>query len=210
MAIRTVFSDLGNVVVGFEPQKTDAALAGLTGVDLAVVEDVLRRKCGTLLRRFSRGALSRYEFRRTLCARLGAADLPDEYDFLHAWNAAVTALNEPVLERWRLLRHARVSLAAVTNVDPMRLEALQRKRGLLSTFGEVLTSCNEGLLKPSGEFMVRALDRTGSNAAETLFVDDLEENLAPARKLGIHVHCYRSLESLDACLVEHGLASFPT
>ena len=43
-----------------------------------------------------------------------------------------------------------------------------------------------GLVKPDPAFYTHILDREGCAPAETVFVDDAEENVEAARKLGIH------------------------
>lgn len=203
--ITTVLSDLGNVAVLFDNTRTCRELSRLTGIPERDVHDVMFRKGSALFRRYERGAVDPSGFQRTICARLNLSkrDMPDDAAFYAAY-ADVFAPNEPVLERWRLLRKAGLTITAVSNIDEMRHRRLE-ELGWLSGFDHLVMSWLEGIRKPSEELMVRALDRSGCSAEDALFVDDLAENLAPASRLGINVHHFTTVEMLDACLASHGL-----
>lgn len=202
--IRAILSDLGNVAVFFDNGRADAAIAALTGRDRAAVSRAAFAP--GLCRRFSTGDVDASQYHRIVCAKLGLAkaELPPEEDFCRAY-ADVFTPNEPVLERWALLRKT-LALTAVSNIEPPRRDRL-RRMGVLDRFDHLVLSCEEGLAKPSAELMVRALDRTGVSAEEALFVDDIAANLVPAAELGIVVHHYTSVEALDACLESLGLAA---
>jgi len=203
--ITTVLSDLGNVAILFDNTKTCRELSRLTGVPEREILDVMFRKGSALFRRYERGAIDSPTFQRTVCARLNLSkrEMPDDAAFYEAY-ADVFARNEPVLERWRLLRRSGLTITAVSNIDEMRHRKMA-ELGWLSGFDHLVMSYLEGIRKPSEELMVRALDRSGCAAEEALFVDDLAENLAPAVLVGINVHHFTSVETLDACLASHGL-----
>ncbi|HTK04345.1 MAG TPA: HAD-IA family hydrolase [Candidatus Eisenbacteria bacterium] len=203
--ITTVLSDLGNVAILFDNARTSRELSRLTGVPERDITDVMFRKGSALFRRYERGTIDSSTFQRTICARLNLSkrEMPDDAAFYAAY-ADVFARNEPVLERWRLLRKASLTITAVSNIDEMRNRKLE-ELGWLSGFDHLVMSWLEGMRKPSEELMVRALDRSGCAAEEALFIDDLAENLAPAVRVGINVHHFTSVEALDTCLASHGL-----
>jgi HAD superfamily hydrolase (TIGR01509 family) len=205
MAVTTILSDLGNVVVLFDHEYVTRAFVALCGKP----EDEVRRcfrKSGALIRRYERGAVSTAEFRRTLCARLNLTkrELPPDDEFDAAWNTVGFVPNDPVVARWRALRKEGLTLTAVSNIDPLRERAVARM-GLLDLFDHQVMSWSEKLRKPSEELMVRSLDRSGCSAEEALFVDDLDDNLRPATKIGINVHHYTSFDGLERHLETLGL-----
>ena len=51
-------------------------------------------------------------------------------------------------------------------------------------FDEVIASCKEGFIKPQREIYDIALERLGAKASESIFIDDKEKCLAPARQMG--------------------------
>lgn len=205
MAITTILSDLGNVAVLFDNEKTVREFAALCGRTEDEVRAVLFRKGGALLRRYERGAVTTSEFRRTVCARLNLSkrELPPDEAFDAAWCEVFTP-NVSVLDRWRALRSAGLTITAVSNIDELRERELHRI-GLLSHFDPHVMSWSEKLRKPSEELMVRSLDRSGCSAEEALFVDDIEDNLKPAAKIGINVHHFISFDVLERHLETLGL-----
>jgi FMN phosphatase YigB (HAD superfamily) len=203
MAIRAILSDLGNVVVHFDNERTVTALAALTGLAPSAV----RRAAFLpgLCTRYGRGDLDTGQFMRVVMARMNVPkrEMPSDVEFGRAF-AEVFTPNDDVIARWRLLRAAGITLTAVSNIEPLRADEL-RRMGIFSLFDHLVLSFEEKLVKPSAELMVRSLDRTACAAEEALFVDDIEKNLVPAAALGIHTHQYRSVEELDAFLEGLGL-----
>jgi putative hydrolase of the HAD superfamily len=61
-------------------------------------------------------------------------------------------------------------------------------------FDLAMNSAEIGARKPDKEFYERALKETGVRAEECLFVDDLEENIEGAEKVGIKGFWFRNFE----------------
>jgi FMN phosphatase YigB (HAD superfamily) len=55
----------------------------------------------------------------------------------------------------------------------------------LSVFETLVISAEEGVAKPAMEIYRRTLERVGVTAAQTMFIDDMEENVVAARSLGM-------------------------
>jgi HAD superfamily hydrolase (TIGR01509 family) len=208
LAITTILSDLGNVVVHFDNNKMYQAFARLSGKMPQEIEQILfgRKPDGSyLVARYSSGQMSTKQFHCCFLHQLGlCGSIAAHQAFLTAFCDVFTP-NQPVVDLWRRLRAGGLTLTAVTNVEELRYRWLCRM-GIMDLFDHELLSFEEGLLKPSEEFMVRALDRSGAKAEETIFVDDIDANLAPAAKLGIHTHLYRDLAGLVSFLAAFGLA----
>ncbi|HEY0243255.1 MAG TPA: HAD family phosphatase [Gemmatimonadaceae bacterium] len=79
-------------------------------------------------------------------------------------------------------------------------EELNRHRictfGLDEFFDAFLSSCWLGLRKPARRFYDRALGVSEARPAESVFVDDRMQNLAPAQALGMHTIHYQSARQL--------------
>ena len=207
MAVTTILSDLGNVVVHFDNQKMYGSFAALSGKKPEDVERVLfgREADGSyLIARYSSGQINSKQFHCAFMHALGLCGSPRAHQMFTTAFCDVFTPNQPVVDLWRRLRRRGLTLTAVTNVEEIRLVWLSRM-GILDLFDHVLASFEERLLKPSEEFMVRALDRSGAKAEETVFVDDIAANLAPAAKLGILTHEYRDPDGLLAFLHQCGL-----
>ncbi len=200
-----VLCDIGNVAVNFDNRRTDVALAKLSGSSQDEVHRTVFRKGQALIRRYERGDVSSEQFRRMICARLNVTkrEMPSDDAFFEAW-ADVFAPNRRLMARLNVLRTGGVIVAAVSNIDEMRHRKLAQLR-FLDCFDELLLSYREGLRKPSKELMIRALSRCGASAEQAVFIDDLEENLIPAAKIGIATHLFAGNEGLELFLESHGL-----
>jgi putative hydrolase of the HAD superfamily len=76
--------------------------------------------------------------------------------------------------------------------------------GLRGVFSAFLSSCWLGARKPSPRMFDRALGIAQVRAEESLFIDDREQNLAPARALGMKGLLYRDAATLRTDLAGYG------
>jgi len=207
LAITTILSDLGNVVVHFDNNKMYQAFAQLSGRTPQEVERILfgRGPDGSyLIARYSSGQINSKQFHCCFLHQLGLCGSAAAHQAFETAFCDVFTPNVPVLDLWFRLRRQGITFTAVSNIEEIRYHWLERS-GIMSLFDHRLLSYEEGLLKPSEEFLVRALDRSGAKAEETLFVDDIAANLRPAIKLGIVTHHYAGFSGLQACLRSLGL-----
>lgn len=88
-------------------------------------------------------------------------------------------------------------------------EELNRHRictfGLDEFFDAFLSSCWLGLRKPARRFYDRALGISEARPAESVFIDDRPQNLAPAAQLGMHTIHYQSASQLAGDLRNLGV-----
>ena len=71
-------------------------------------------------------------------------------------------------------------------------------------FDVFFSSCWLGVRKPTKVIYERVLGMTQAEPASSVFVDDREQNLAPARALGMQTILFTSAEQLSRSLVELG------
>ena len=93
---------------------------------------------------------------------------------------------------------SRVRMATLNNESRELNEYRVRLFGLCDLFDAFFSSCWLGVRKPTRKIYERVLGMTQAEPERTLFVDDREQNLAPARALGmqtIHFTSARQLES---------------
>ena len=86
---------------------------------------------------------------------------------------------------------------ALTNASPTHIELEAKKYSMFKDFKKILTSYELGFRKPDPEIYLAALKEMNCRPEEVLFVDDLPENVAGAKAMGIHAEeCRRSAEKL--------------
>lgn len=105
----------------------------------------------------------------------------------------------------RLAGQGRFRLMTLNNES----EELNRHRidtfGLNDLFMAFLSSCWLGVRKPSRVMFERALGIAEAQAERVLFIDDREQNLAPARALGFRTLRYTGAAELESSLGKLGL-----
>jgi len=77
--------------------------------------------------------------------------------------------------------------------------------GLCDIFDAFLSSCWLGVRKPARIFYDKAMSITQAKPAESVFIDDREQNLGPARALGMHVVLYKSAVQVSGELAALGV-----
>ena len=82
--------------------------------------------------------------------------------------------------------------------------------GLDEIFDAFLSSCWLGLRKPTRKFYDRALSIAQAVPERSLFIDDREQNLAPAQSLGMHTILYQSAGQLRTELSGLGVQLNPS
>jgi FMN phosphatase YigB (HAD superfamily) len=189
LAITTILSDIGNVVAMYDDPKANDRLAALASRPAVMVRECVHGGAPSVFRRFMAGEFDRHDFRLLVCDALGIPDGIPQDRFEQAFGDVFT-LNADVANGWKLMRRELgVTVTAVSNMDPIRWQRLERM-GVPQIFDHLVLSFEEKLVKPSEELMLRALERSGAKAEETLFVDDQEKNFPPAAALGITTHLF--------------------
>ena len=75
-------------------------------------------------------------------------------------------------------------LSILSNMFPYQAEIIKEINGC-SLFDDIFFSCERGLKKPDLEFYELVIREMNVMPQECLFIDDKEENLLPAEKLGM-------------------------
>ncbi len=74
------------------------------------------------------------------------------------------------------------------------LDLLLDQHALRSLFDLVVLSAAEGVTKPAGWIFWRTANRLAAHPSDLLFVDDLQENVAGAKRVGLHTVHYQTDE----------------
>jgi putative hydrolase of the HAD superfamily len=128
-------------------------------------------------------------------------DIPDK-ELLQGWNAIFGA---PLPGAGRVLREIgrRMPLYVFSNTNAAHFAHFgPRYRELLAPVRKVLTSCDIGRRKPEPEAFVRIAAITGLPPARLAFFDDLEENVAGARRAGLQAHRVSRPDEILGLLLE--------
>lgn len=120
--------------------------------------------------------------------------------------AAAMAPNAEVLDMAQTVSR-RLPVAVLTNNGALLEGALGDVfPDLRAVFGaRIFFSCALGIAKPEPAVYRLVLDRLGATSGRGLFIDDMPEYIAGARRAGLVTHLFRDAPTLRAALMNAGL-----
>lgn len=127
-------------------------------------------------------------------------------EFCAIWNSILdpeTILPDVLFER--LAEKCR--LALLSNTDPIHVAHFEATFSFVRYFPVRIYSCRAGSSKPSPAIYHHALRELGAMPDETVFIDDLHENVLAAASLGINAFHFTSADELLADFSRLGLWS---
>lgn len=205
--IRNIIFDLGGVILDIDPQKT---IDEFEKLGWSVSDQQNGQALGTMLFfELETGNDSPETFRDKIRKVIGASVSDQIID--EAWSAMIVHIPaERIRYLERLKEHYRIYLLSNTN----EIHRIKFHKMFEENFGYTFNRLFErnfyshemGLRKPNPAIFEKALKETGLNPQETLFVDDLAENVAAAEAVGInglHITAGTLLEALPTYLKEN-------
>jgi putative hydrolase of the HAD superfamily len=115
-----------------------------------------------------------------------------------------------VLQLISAIRAGGTRCYVASNQQTQRAEFMSAELGYASMFDGEFYSCNLGAAKPSERYFELALKAAGADAGSTLFIDDRPENVAGARRAGLHSFVYdgrSGVAVLESRLRDFGITS---
>ncbi|RIX28970.1 hypothetical protein D1781_14045 [Amnibacterium setariae] len=117
------------------------------------------------------------------------------------WDEYCGVVNAELLAALRSLRGA-VGLAILSNSGDGAREEEERRFGFASLFDPILYSHEIGVSKPDGRAFAIALAQMDARPHEVLFIDDVDENVESARRLGLHAHLHEDTAGTLAVIAQ--------
>jgi putative hydrolase of the HAD superfamily len=197
-APRPIVFDLGGVVVEWLPERLLARMVQDEQARTTLRKDILGHDDWLAL---DRGTLAGDDAIRRFVGRTGL-DQALVTELLDAVGPSLVA-KEDTLELIRTLRAAGHPIYYLSNMAHAWFDYIERHRDFWPLFDGGIVSCRVGLLKPEPAIFEHLLERYGLRAGDTIFIDDIPENVAAAATLGISAirftdarECARELRAL--------------
>jgi len=176
--ITHIFFDLGNILVGLHAGKKLRALAKKSGQDLAPFCEKI----------WSHERAHDYERGRHSCDEYFSL-LAEELDLAHAQpelREAFCDIFHPLPERVAVARQLanRYPLGLISNTCAAHIRHLESAYDFFPLFSPRIYSHEVGARKPHPAIYDQALAAAGAKAENSLFIDDLAENLETPSRLG--------------------------
>jgi len=196
-----VLLDVGNVLIQLNP--LERLVSGMASSSSIRSEDFSPRDPLELLRndpitaRLELGQASDGEFFDAVRRAYGL-EIPDE-EIRWVYNRILGESMPGMAGLIGELRSRGVRVMGLTNTSHSHL-GLLRAYPEVEALEDVIASCVIQYRKPEPEIYRVALERIGTEAAETLFVDDQQDNVDGAKKVGLQAVVFRDAAALRALL----------
>ena len=177
MAIKAVFFDIGNVLLGYDWKAAVGRICKQTNV---TSEEVGKRFWESGFAKFEKGFISQAEFFGALAESIEFAGTVGELSLL--CSDIFFTLDDNIAVARRLV--GRTELGIISNTNQAHIEFLGPRHDFLEIFKVRVYSHEVHARKPEKEIYDAALLQMNARAGESLFVDDLIENVEAARQLG--------------------------
>jgi len=198
--IKTVFCDLGNVLVKVDRPKAFQLLSEYLGLppEILVAPAAQALELG-----FERGELSEAEYLTrvktflpsknhiTIAGLVELWQTPFEYD----WSV------------WELIQQVRLKVPVIllSNTNPLHIRAIRQKFDLFAYLDGWVLSYEVRALKPEAAIYQTALNKVGCQPAEALLIDDLPENVSGAQDVGMQAYQFVEIGALKQFLCQLNL-----
>ena len=206
-SIRNIIFDLGGVILNINPQLTVDAFRNLGWNDFYEANN--QSLCKELFCKLEAGSSSPELFRDNV--RQMIANQKDDAEIDKAWTAMILDIpSDRVRYLEKLKRSYRLFLLSNTN----EIHRIKFHREFEADFGYSFYDLFEhnfyshemGMRKPDPLIYLQALNEAGLVPEETLFIDDMKENIEAARTLGmkvLHIQPGTLMECLPKYLIDN-------
>ena len=202
MALRGVVFDYGMVLTGLPDQEAHKAMVRLTRLTAKSFEQLYWADRHA----YDEGKLSGVTFWQKFAQDNGLALSPADLEELNRLDARMWTSQNPAMVAWQgRLKQRGLRTAILSNMGDSVLENIEREFKWIHNFDVLVWSYQLGIAKPDPAIYLHTLDRLGTRAEETLFIDDKRVNIDAARTLGMMAVEFKTIENLRTDLIAAGL-----
>jgi putative hydrolase of the HAD superfamily len=187
--IKSVVFDLGGVVFERSVPKTMIKVSEKYNID----NDEVKRYFDRHFSKVMKGKSDEDEFFETFIKKFNLP-LTRRYFHLHF---AVKAHN--IEGTWKIIRKikGKYHLGIISDITQSWADYKEKKSNLSKIFDTIIYSHEKGHIKPSKKIYLKYIKESGFEADECIFIDDKEENVEGAAKLGFKAILFENPEKLE-------------
>jgi putative hydrolase of the HAD superfamily len=190
-APRAVIFDVGRVIIRVDLSRSMAALGHRKG--MSHIQVLRELEADPLWADWQEGRLAPRDWHAHLAKKLHFSY--DFEEFCTIWNSVLdpnTILPYGLFERLA----TKCSLALLSNTDPIHVAHFEATYSFVRFFPVRVYSCRVGSSKPSPVIYYHALREMDALPEETMFIDDMQENVVAAAALAINAFHFTTAEDL--------------
>ena len=199
--IEQIFFDIGGVLLEIDHVRSLQFWSDCTDLSIDVIKDHFPHE---VHEQYEIGKLSDYEFFRAVKDALPQPNCLKEDDFWRGWNKLIVAETETVKLLSLLKQSYNVYLLSNTNPRHIKYEVPSRF-SFQNNVTRAFYSFDLGCRKPDTAIYLKTLELAGVKPEESLLIDDVEENVEQARKLGFKTILYTGYTETKSLLIAMGI-----
>ena len=185
--LSTIIFDLGGVMLNLDTKLSVKAFAELSGLEEKEIYARFLEEDWSFA--FEKGEIDASTFRNELRRSLQVDLIDEQID--RAWNAMLLDLPSSRLQMVARLKD-NYQLFVLSNTNAIHVEvfneivaATTNGGSIMDYFDKVYYSCELGMRKPDTEIFTYVIDTNNLKPQETLFIDDMENNIIAAQSVGL-------------------------
>ncbi|MGV9171393.1 MAG: HAD family hydrolase [Promethearchaeia archaeon] len=188
--IQAILWDLGGVIVNLEYTPFYNFIK--THSERQLTESRFKQILMSNYEAYHEGKIDSHEFFELMQKILKLKPI-EEGVFFKAFNSIIKALNTETIAVIKHLKQYNIKALILSNVNAAHWNHLLTKNWKwMGLFDDFILSYKVGVTKPNPEIYRYAIDKTGCEADQILFIDDNYVNIKGAKQCGIHTIFYKS------------------
>jgi len=169
--------DIGNVLLCFD---FEPALATLLPKNITDPEERIA-KLITKKDEFESGKITEDDYISWASIQLGYTG--NKENFIKAWTSIFTR-NDPMWDLCKKMKADGHRLILFSNTNSLHANYFEKEHSPFETFDEAIYSFHVNSIKPNPPIYQHALDTYNLQPSNTVYIDDLEENIQTGRAFG--------------------------
>lgn len=199
--LKTIFFDLGNVLVFFSHQKMFRQVSECTGLLPEEIQKILFEE--KIQQYYESGQIDTshfYEiFKMRSPKRFDLTGLLKAFSDIFTPNASLFPLIEELKEKG-------LRLVLLSNTSECHYLRIYAEYPVLHLFDEQVLSYQVGALKPSEKIFLHALSKANCDPQHCFYTDDIPEFIQGAKKVGLDSELFTGVATLKNALTTRGLS----
>ena len=191
--IKVIFFDIGDVLLKIHPERMIGKISNCANIPYEVVESAFPQNAHDA---YERGKMTDYDWYMSCKAALPQNNILSEDQFWESWSLLLGNETEVVDILINLKKNYKIWL--LSNTNPMHIKnEIESKYVFQKLVDGGIYSYDVGYRKPEKEIYHIACDSAEVNPENSIFIDDLEENIIGANEIGIKgIHYKNTIELL--------------
>jgi len=186
--IKVIFFDIGGVLLNIYPERMIGKISNLANIPYEVVENAFPQNAHDI---YERGKMTDYDWYVSCKKALPQENSLSEDQFWKSWSLLLGNETDVVGILINLKKNYKIWL--LSNTNPMHIKnEIESKCVFHKLIDGAIYSYDVGYRKPEKEIYYIACDSADVNPENAIFIDDLEENIIGANKIGIKGIHYKS------------------